>query len=129
MTYEANSGGCADQQGWVDLTPWTGRGLNNLCPSIREPDEALTHCESILAATGDPACDPRSGGIAGAAHLAARCGMTVVPFRRDWLRRMTFVRWLADIPVSNVGSVDAWAEGCRAEVRRGRVERLGLGEE
>ncbi len=71
------------KEGLVDLSEWTGRSPYRLPLDIREPDHHWTYCSSVVAAVGDPACDPRSGGIAGNEHLAQYYGVTTEHFRRN----------------------------------------------
>lgn len=98
---------CVDRGRWVDLEAWTGRSWNTIPTAYREPDEGITDISSFMAEIGDPHCDPRSGGIAGVAHIAPFYGVGVQQFKRAILPGLSFVRWLGDIPISNVNSVQA----------------------
>ena len=115
-----------DAKGWVDLEEWTGHSVRRTPLAIREPDEPVTHCDSIVAALGDGACDPRSGGVAGTAHLAERFGVEAQQFRKHILPGLDFVRRLGGIPVTNVASLQAGAAEYRERVHRARCERLGV---
>ena len=125
MTYEAEKP-AVHGSGWVDLEAWTGRRQAQLPMVIREPDEALTHCESIVAALGDAGCDPRSGGMAGSGHLAAVFGVDAQQFKRTILPRLDFVRRLGGVPVTNVASIDAAAADYRSQVNQRKRARLGI---
>ena len=127
MTYDQASGSLVTPDGWLALDCWTGQSLRQLPLTLREPDEALTHCESVAAVVGT-GCDPRSGGIAGTGHLAQHLGVSAQQFRRYLLPQMPFVRDLGGIPVSNVASLSGWVANYRVEVRRKWRRNLGMGE-
>lgn len=115
-----------DEHGWVNMEAWTGRPLRSLPKSIREPDEALSHCSSITAATGDICCDPRSGGIADVSVMAEMYGVGEQQFRRNILPNLDYVRWLGNIPVMHQNSGYIGGMAYRDEVRRQRSARLGI---
>ena len=118
--------GAINSEGWVRLGPWLDCDPCRIPLSIREADEAVTHCDSVVAAIGDPACDPRSGGIGGFRPMAAIFGVGVQQFRRSILPDLRFVHSLDRFPVSNVASLTASAEQYRQMVYAERCERLGL---
>tara|TARA_R110000824_G_scaffold399102_1_gene604008 strand:+ start:50648 stop:51028 length:381 start_codon:yes stop_codon:yes gene_type:complete len=96
---------CLDESGWIGLEKWMREPLRNIPISIRERDEGITHCNSIVAATGDTACDPRLGGVAGVKILAAFYGVGEQQFRRYILPNLTWIKWLGSKPITNVCSV------------------------
>jgi hypothetical protein len=106
---------------WFDIGRATGRSLYRLpaevvAPALRgDPREAITHCNTVCAAYGDPAVDPRSGGVVGLRAIAASLGRSESRVRRilgD--ERASFVRWAGDLPASNVGSLNAFREALDA---------------
>lgn len=111
---------------YVDLVKWTGIPLRRLPTSIRERDEALWHVSSLVALIGDPACDPRSGGIAGSKNLAAIYGVGVQQFRRNILPNLAYVRYLGDIPASNTSSAQPDAQIYKARVQQRWCDNLGI---
>jgi hypothetical protein len=127
MGYETNSGGFFDKNGWFNLAASTGYSVRRIPLAIREPDEGLTHCDSIVAAVHDPACDPRSGGLVGTRQIAPFFDMQTRPFQRYVAVDLRFLRWLAEgIPVSHVNSIAAAGTAHRARVRRENLARLGI---
>ena len=72
-------------EGWIEPVEWTQQAITSLPRWLREQDLALTHCDSIVAAVGDPACDPRSGGLAGNRNLARFYSVGPQQFKRNIL--------------------------------------------
>ncbi len=112
--------------GWVDLEKWTGRPRSHIPKSIREPSDVITHVDSLMAIVGDSACDPRSGGIAGAGHIAEHFGVGATYFRRKILPNLEWVRYIRDIPVTNVNSADYGGQQHQMAVTRKRCDHLGI---
>lgn len=115
-----------DKHGYIHLDRWTGRTLYRLPLSIRERDEALMHVNSFSSVVNDPACDPRSGGIAGNEILARIYGVGVQQFRRNIRPSLHYLRKLADMPVTNVFSAENDAERYKAEKIKSWAKNLGI---
>lgn len=113
---------------YIDLEKWTGRPLCRLPLSIRERDEALMHVNSFSYVVGDPACDPRSGGIAGYENIARIYNVKGQQFRKNIVCKRAYIRWLADIPVTNVSSAMNDAELYNAEKKKRWAKNLGINE-
>ena len=80
----------------------------------------------ITAETGDLACDPRSGGIAGNDHIALYYGVKGQQFRRNIRPGLSFMQYIGDLPVTNVLSAEASAAEYRRKVYEARCDRLGI---
>lgn len=98
---------CVDEDGWVDLSLLTGQSWKTVSASLREVGEGYTRVESFNFVVGDPACDPRSGGVAGAAHLCQFYGVGEQQFKRHIAPKLSYLRWFAQHPVTNVASAQA----------------------
>lgn len=116
---------CFDESGWIDLERWLREPLRNIPISIREPYEGITHCNSIVAATGDTGCDPRLGGVAGVKNLAAFYGVGEQQFRRYILPNLPWMKWLGNKPITNVNSVIADAGRYLTNKKQMLVENFG----
>jgi hypothetical protein len=117
---------CVDENGWVDLERWFNEPLRNIPRSIREEDEGITHCNSIVAETGDIYTDPRRGGIAGVKILAAIYGVSEQQFRRNILPKLSWMRWLGKKPITNVCSAMNGANIHKAIVQNIRLKNLDI---
>ena len=115
---------CVDAGGWVDLTKWTGRSWKTISTSYREPYEGVTHVSTLAWQLGDLNCDPRSGGVAGHAHVCEFYGVGPQQFARSIAPTLPFLRWLGDIPVSNVSSVRADGLNYQESVRTTHCRNL-----
>ena len=111
---------------WLDLVKWTGRPETHLPKTIRPPDDVLIHCDNLTLTVSDAACDPRQGGIAGVKHLALFYGVTEKHFRRNILPHLEWIRWLGDIPVTNVASIWAHSTNYKATVYKTRCRNLQI---
>ncbi len=112
--------------GWFDLEKWTGLPSSHIPKSIREPSDVITHVDSFMAIVGDSACDPRSGGIAGADHIAEYFEVSAAYFRRKILPNLKWVRYIKGIPVTNVNSADYGGQQHQTAVERKRFDNLGI---
>lgn len=115
-----------DANGWVNLEILTGLPQSHIPKFVREPDDPITHCSSLTALVGDPACDPRAGGIGGVKRLAAIYGISEQHFRRHILPNLPWIRWLANIPMTNVASVCAHKSTYKMAVYETRCGNLGI---
>ena len=111
---------------YIDLEKWTGRPLSRLPLSIREKDEPLMHVNSLSYLVDDPACDPRTGGIAGYENIARIYGVGLQQFRRNIAPKLSYLKWLEDIPVTHVSSAMNDAELYKIEIRKSWMGNLGL---
>ena len=114
------------ENGWVDLEKWTGRPASHIPLFVREQDEAKTHISSLMAEIGDPACDPRSGGIAGIKSKAVYFRVSGLHFRRNILPDLEWMRYLGNIPVTNVTSADYGGQQHQAAVMKKHCDNLGI---
>lgn len=110
----------------VDLVDWTGLDEKHIPRAVRNPHGPWTYAGSICAELNDLSIDPRSGGIAGTAHLAVFLDVTVEHFRRNILPTLEFVHRWHGLSVTHTMSMAAFASAYRDEVWRARLERLGL---
>lgn len=115
-----------DRQGKIDLVRWTGLDERHLPKAIRDPDETFTYVSSVCTALADSTIDPRSGGIAGTANLAAVIGVSPEHFRRHIKPKLHFVHNLEGLLVTNQVSLMTFAEEYHREIHEARCQRLGI---
>ena len=111
---------------YIDLEASSGRSYKTLPKHLREPDEGITHVYTYSYVVNDPACMPDAGGMMGVSNLAEIFDVSSQHFKRNILPRLTFIKYYAGIPVTNVSSAYAAAELYDQEVRKCRCDRLGV---
>ena len=62
---------------------------------------------ALMPQIPDGHCDPRSGGIAGHAHICSYYGVDKQQFKRYIAGDLDYLVWLGDIPITHVSSVQA----------------------
>jgi hypothetical protein len=72
----------------------------------------------------DVHCDPRSGGIAGRAHICEYYGVEEQQFKRYIAPNLDYLVWLGDIPITHVSS--AHADGLRYRAKVDERRRANL---
>ena len=88
--------------------PKVGRGPYHVPADIpTEVELCVTAVTSLVAAYGDPAIDPRSGGVIGQQEIAAQLLLTTRQARRTILHER-FVMWVGDLPATCVATLSVW---------------------
>jgi hypothetical protein len=109
-----------------DYVDWRAFGRDRYHVPRKIPTEVescMTVVGSLVAAYGDLAVDPRSGGIIGQQAIARKIPMTERHARRTVLRE-PWIRWIGNVPATNVASLAAWGLAHQEQARAKHLPNL-----
>lgn len=111
--------------GWIDLTVATQTKVRGLPRRLRD-EEGWTHVNTLVAVFSDAAVNPRSGGVIGHTAIASELARSLRQVERSVYNTelRDHLRWVDDVPASNVQSLQALRELLDSRARAAHLKAL-----